>query len=135
MGVSPLTGRKLTTLTTFLSSIQAPIHHTPSYHFTKRFLHYFVISPFHFRQCNGVMVCETCDKIKSLKCHSSSNIELLIRERLLISKFEPSLNGNISSTPLSLCCLTMSQTPRLTDLFNLIDFDTSKRLRLKCSCN
>ena len=110
MGVSPLTGRKLTTLTTFLSSIQEPIHHTPSYHFTKRFLHYFVII-------------------------SSSNIELLIRERLLISKFEPSLNGNISSTPLSLCCLTMSQTPRFTDLFNLIDFDTSKRLRMKCSCN
>ena len=31
----------------------------------------------------------------------SSNIELVIRENLLISKFKPSLNENISSTPLS----------------------------------
>ena len=75
MEVSPLRGKKLAT--TSLSSIQAHIHHT---HHT--------ISPNDFSIISS--------------CHSSSNFELLIRESLLISKFKPSLNENISSTPLSL---------------------------------
>ena len=54
-----------------LSSIQAYIHHT-----------HHNISPNDF-------------SISS--CHSFSNIKLLIRKSLLISKFKPSLNGNISS--------------------------------------
>ena len=75
MRVSPLTGKKLAT--TSLSSIQAHIHHT---HHT--------IPPNDFPIISS--------------CHSSSNFELLIQESLLISKFKPSLNENISSTPLSL---------------------------------
>ena len=75
MGVSPLTGKKLAT--TSISSIQAHIHHT---HHT--------IPPNDFSIISS--------------CHSSSNFEFLIRESLLISKLKPSLNENISSTPLSL---------------------------------
>ena len=77
-GVSPLTGKKLATCMTSLSSIRAHIHHT---------LHH-TISPNDFSII--------------LSCHSSSNFQLLIRESSLISKFKPSLNANISSTQLSL---------------------------------
>ena len=35
-------------------------------------------------------------------CQSSCNFELPIRESLLISKYKPSLNKNISSVPVSL---------------------------------
>ena len=49
---------------------------------------------------------ETCHPISlndfSVLSSSSSTLELLIRESLLISKFKPSLNENICSVPFSL---------------------------------
>ena len=75
--VSPLTGKKRATTLFPTSSIQA---HTCQTNYT--------ISPNDFSIISS--------------CRSSSNFELLIRESLLISKYKPSLNENISSIPLSL---------------------------------
>ena len=77
MGVSPLTGKKRATTSFPTSSIQA-----------------------HTRQTNHAISPKDFSIISS--CRSSSNFELLIHESLLISKYKPSLNENISSTPLSL---------------------------------
>ena len=77
MGVSPLTGKKRATTLFPTSSIQA-----------------------HTRQTNHAISPNDFSIISS--CRSSSNFELLIRESLLISKYKPSLNENISSIPLSL---------------------------------
>ena len=77
LGVSPLTGNKWASTLFPTSSIQA-----------------------HTRQTNHAISPNDFSIISS--CRSSSNFELLIRESLLISKYKPSLNENISSIPLSL---------------------------------
>ena len=75
MGVSPSTGKKLAT--TSLSSIQTNPHQT---------LH--TVFPADFSIISS--------------CRSYPNLELFIRESLLISELKPSHNKNISSIPLSL---------------------------------
>ena len=54
----------------------------------------------HTRQTNHAISSNNFSLISSSR--SSSNFELLIHESLLISKYKPSFNENISSTPLSL---------------------------------
>ena len=76
MGVSHLTGKKLTTHFPF----QPPVSHPPLIT-----LFHLTISPF------------------SLPNHSSSNIEFLIRESLLISKFKLSLIHTTFFIPVIFC--------------------------------
>ena len=80
MGVSPSTGKKLTRHS--FSNILAHTHHTQH-----------AISPNDF-------------SITSSTC-SGSNLELVIWESLLISKFKPSINESISLIPVSLFQLCM----------------------------
>ena len=75
IGVSPSTGKKLSRHS--LLSILAHTHHTQR-----------AISPNDFSIISSARF--------------GSNLELVIEEGLLISKLTPSLNENISSTPLSL---------------------------------
>ena len=75
--ISPLTGEKRATTLFTASSMQALARHTNH-----------AISP------NDFSIIYSCS--------SSFNIELLIRESFLVSKYKPSLKEKISSTPLSL---------------------------------
>ena len=74
MEISPLTDKKLAT-----SSLSATMAHSHKASHIVSYSDFSVISP----------------------CRPSSNLELFIRESLLISKFKPALNENISSFPLS----------------------------------
>ena len=92
MEISPLTGKKLA-----ISSLSATMAHSHKASHTVSYSDFSLISP----------------------CRPS-NLELFIRESLLISKFKSALNENISSVPLSYSDLYLCRTS--VNTFHLVAF-------------